>query len=456
MRWLLAVLTLLLVGCPDPPAALDFVPMDAGISPPETVQERAEAAGGTDATDTSQPADAATPPDIAVALETTEPDVGGPTHPLGIIDVTPGVPGSALRGVELQSDIHGLDLSGVQVLPDGDVIPVGIAFGPQIWVGRVSPQGEVRDSKTLGEGGAYPHDLTTLTDGRLLAVGHEDGHGFLIELSTEGTGLQVLSERRFLEAESSVLRHVSPTDDGGAIAVGRYVEHPEPGKQKRSWWLIKLGSDLEVEWQQLFEGTAASHVRPDNLGGYVSVGFRTFDSTSGDAAWLIRTDPDGVMVANREFLDTPLPDRAIAVSPLGADFLAIGSTTTLPDENRQAFAMRVSSEGTPQSSPVLLGGADRDALDTLIAVDDGWLAFGHRDHDPANPYGRGWIVHLDSELNPTEYAMLSGEGSRLMSVARAGSDGSLVIAGSIGTAGGGQRGLLVFTGPEARLLESSR
>jgi hypothetical protein len=111
--------------------------------------------------------------------------------------------------------------------------------------------------------------------------------------------------------------------------------------------MVKLKADLSVQWEQLFEGPFAYAVLPDKEGGYVGVGTRTCDSTSMDAAWLIHTDPDGVIVANREFMDAPEHDKAFALAPTSFGYVAAGSTRSLGCGEADALIALTSSHGVP-------------------------------------------------------------------------------------------------------------
>ena len=424
-----------MAGCLDVPAPLDLT------TSPAVDADDGTAGGDGGGTQTAAPMDTT---DVAEATETSADETAVVPDLCGVlpVDITPQTTGSAVK--LLAGGLDATGVAGLTVLPSGDVVATGRASGKRIWLGRIGSDGSVKGSLVIGDA-AVPGALVQLQDGRLLVGGREGESTLLVAVGVTSDGLEPLSEHRFHRQQASTVSGMSPTADGGAIFVGRLVQI-QPG-QKRPWWMVKLRADLSTEWDSTFEGTHAHDVLADGKGGFVSVGTRTFDDTTLDDAWLIRTDADGQMLANREFMADALHDKAHALSTWDYGFVVAGETESHGCGAQDGMLMRVSAEGTAQSAPVVVGGPGSDTLTAMVRTGDRWVAVGSRQQDGDK---QAWCVVMDDQLQVNQYAFLSGDPSRFDSVAAFGADGAVVMGGT-GYSGDEAAGFVVVSGPEGAL-----
>lgn len=425
------LLMLSILGCPDPPARVQ-VNRDEGPA----------------STDLGDSGDSEEPPleDSAVP---DEPDVP-PVDPCSVlpVDITPGQGKSALN--YLATGLAGSRLAGLSVLESGDIVTAGIISGPTMWLARISPDGTTKDTLVAGVKSAAA-GMVQLKDGRLLVGGREGDGTLVVAVDSSGDGLELVSEHRFERQEQARLHGLSATPDGGAIFVGRLVETAPPSSgQWRPWWIVKLDANLDIEWETSYPGTRANAVTLDGEGGYVSIGFRTANEASKEAAWLIHTDADGGLLANREFMDSPDNEKAAAITTWDYGFMAAGETESLGCGAQDGMIIRVSAQGTPQGSPRVMGSTGSDTLKAIVRTGGRWLAVGEREMQ-SEPAGQAWLVVMDDAFELTQYAFLSGAPGAFDAIAALGTDGTLVLSGSH-FAEDATSGFIVVTGPNGELL----
>ena len=146
---------------------------------------------------------------------------------------------------------------GIAGLDDGSVMIVGDteSFGKRnrdIYIAKLSQEGKTIFARTVGgKKRDEAHDLTRLSDGNLALVGvrvvrknYEEF--FVMKLDQNGKQLWA---KTFGEYDDDSLESVTPTSDGGMVAVGKTRSY---GSEQTDLTVMKLSKDGKVLWHKIY------------------------------------------------------------------------------------------------------------------------------------------------------------------------------------------------------------
>jgi hypothetical protein len=230
-----------------------------------------------------------------------------------------------------RSDEHDLSTAGNHALGD-------------FWVVETDDMGNILWSKCYGGTGIeHARSIILDEDGNYVVCGHSasaDGditgnHGvndsWVIRISPTGALLQ---ERSFGGSGEEYIYDIIETSDGGyAFASGTRSNdgdvsglHTSPGRQELDFWVVKLDTDFNIEWQRCFGGTEADQAQdiietpegdfivtgwtnsPDgDVTGYHPAvdggggGYYDYDAAKISDLWLIRVSNSGDLMWQKTY-----------------------------------------------------------------------------------------------------------------------------------------------------------
>ena len=193
-------------------------------------------------------------------------------------------------------------------------------------------------SIALADGGYIIAGATDSADGDVTVDNHGMNDLWIVKLDNSGT---IVWQKTYggSNIEFTYGDNIKATPDGGFIVVtntesndGDVTGHH--GNQ--DFWVVKLDSNGEMEWQKALGGSAADFAvsittTPD--GGYITAGHT--HSSDGDVtlnhgftdAWVVKLDADGDIVWQRTYGGTGA-DAAYAVSPApGGGYYVVGNNS---------------------------------------------------------------------------------------------------------------------------------
>jgi hypothetical protein len=192
--------------------------------------------------------------------------------------------------------------NSIQQTSDGGYIVLGrtnsfgFAYGPALWILKLSSAGDVEWQKIYGESNSdhWPHSIQQTMDEGYIVAGETRTWGtssdiWVLKLSSEG---DVEWQKAYGGNDDDEAHSIQQTYEGGYIVAG----------ETRSWgaggdiWVLKLSSDGDVEWQKTYGGDAddsAYYVQQTMGGAYIVVGnTNSFGSGSIDF-WVLKLSPVG-------------------------------------------------------------------------------------------------------------------------------------------------------------------
>ncbi|MCP4364800.1 MAG: hypothetical protein GY800_05815, partial [Planctomycetes bacterium] len=122
------------------------------------------------------------------------------------------------------------------------------------------------------------------------AIGAGSSDVWVMKLGPDGT---IEWQKAYWEMYFDSSSSIQQTTDGGYIVAGHLQSLDDIGGD---FWLLKLKSDGDVEWQKTYggnESSSASSVQQTADGGYIVAGV-TWPSGGGDEdIWVLKLRPDG-------------------------------------------------------------------------------------------------------------------------------------------------------------------
>ncbi len=220
----------------------------------------------------------------------------------------------------------------------------------------------------------------------------------------------------------------------------------------------------QVVWTQTFGGSLADKafdvkVLPD--GGFIICGStNSYDGNvssnyGGTDAWLIRTDPQGNLLWQKNYGGSG-EDMFHAILPLAdGSFLACGATTSSDGDiavnlgGKDVWIVRVTNNGQVLWSKTFGGSHDEQANDVASSGDTLFIAVGHTfssdgQIEEYKDLGDAWLVYVDIEGNFLKQKTKGGSAfDEFQSIKRTSNDGFILAGTSFsnnGTVSGNQGG----------------
>ncbi len=229
--------------------------------------------------------------------------------------VVGGSAGDNLRAMQRTAD-GGFILAGSSISNDGDVS--GNHGNYDYWIVKMNNAGTIEWQKSLG-GSAEDRaeEIVQTADGGYIVAGStfsNDGdvsgnHGgqdyWIVKLS--GTG-NIVWQKTFGGTQTDLLNSIALTKDNGCIVAGWTNSNDGnilENHGDQDYWILKLGSNGDIEWQKSLGGTQVDQARwiaqtRDN--GYIAAGMSS--SNDGQVSsnqgyldyWIVKLAGDGTAI----------------------------------------------------------------------------------------------------------------------------------------------------------------
>ncbi len=200
--------------------------------------------------------------------------------------------------------------NSVQQTTDGGYIIAGStkssgAGEEDAWLIKTDSAGSLVWQKTYG-GTAYDAASSVLqtSDGGYILAGGTNSDAYYREfyvVKTNSSG-NIIWKKNYggpgIESEAFSIRQ---TKDGGYIVAGRTGFYEVAGADA---WLVKINSTGKLVWDERYGGLdndAAISVQQTDDNGFIFAGWNFHSYEDGYEAWLVKTDPKGVMKWERFF-----------------------------------------------------------------------------------------------------------------------------------------------------------
>ncbi len=354
----------------------------------------------------------------------------------------------------------GYILAGYTVSDDGDV--VGSHGNSDFWVLKLDSMGIVSWKKTYG---GSNHDIAfsiqEASDGGYIVAGytksnngdvsgnHGDYDAWVLKLDSDGDiqWQKALGGSGWEEAWS-----VQQTTDGGFIIAGRSgsTDGDVTGFHGYlDYWVVKLNSLGELEWQKSLGGTGLDigyTISQTDDGGYIVDG--RAESTDGDLTgqhgsadfWVVKLNFEGKIEWEKSLGGTGL-DRANDIHQTrDGGYIAIGQSTSINGDvtgghgGNDYWVVKLTSDGNIEWQKSMGGSMDDFGRFVCQTDDGGYVTIGitrSTDGDILNHIGVDdiWIVKLTEFGEIKWQKMLGGSLNERSNCIQQTTDGGYILAG---------------------------
>jgi len=196
---------------------------------------------------------------------------------------------------------------GIQITRDGGFIIMGVtdsgaSTGYDMWILKLTSQGGVEWQKKYGGvGDEYGYSIQQTSDGGYIAAGSSENSSngydiWILKLSSKGNiEWQRLYECGARTAYLNPYCKVLQTKDGGYIVADSTDTF---GAGEHDFWVLKLNSRGDVEWQRTYGGSDTDVVGIEPIiqtsdGGCVVVGYTHSFGAENSDCWILKLNSNG-------------------------------------------------------------------------------------------------------------------------------------------------------------------
>lgn len=320
------------------------------------------------------------------------------------------------------------------------------------WILKLDDEGAIEWENTYGGWASdYAYSVCETTDGGYIVGGASNSvaggvvtgnHGkydfWVVKLSEEG---DLEWQKSLGGSKDDFLYSIEQTDDGGYIMAGKSQSNNGDvtgnhggGNFVHDYWVVKLSSDAEIEWQKSLGGTdheVAYSVRQGNDGNYIVAGLAR--STDGDVSvniggwdyWIVKLSSVGEIIWEKSY--GGLHDDLAHSINITADggYIAVGSSRSDwvdVSENyggQDYWVIKLTESGDLDWEKSLGGTSDEIAFSVEQTNDEGFIIAGQSasvnglvtGNHGSNDY---WVVKLgpcavNTELEVSATSIVSKE-----------------------------------------------
>ena len=312
------------------------------------------------------------------------------------------------------------------------------------WLIKMDLEGEMQWNQNYG--GLFSdraYSLVTTNDGGYAFSGSTDSYGagnadvWLVKVDSLGNMEWNQTYGGPLDDHSWSL---VVTDDGGYVLLCDTTSFGSGGSDV---WVIKVDSSGEVEWNRTYGGNdfeSVSTIIRTNDGGYAFAASTTSFGAGSSDFWLVKLDSYGNVEWNQTFGGSGVEFANSLVETIDGGYALAGSTSALVDGNADVWLVKVDSFGNMEWNKTY-GGPIADYCDSMVTSGDGDYTLACvsqvSTRDLLPPFGDGvfWLFTVDSlgdlELNQTYGVSAHHTHTSLVAV-----EGGYIFGGSTRDNGG--------------------
>lgn len=320
----------------------------------------------------------------------------------------------------------GCILVGMTYGNDGDV--VGSYVAPDAWVVKLTTTGALEWQKVLGgsgydmgtsirqtpDGGYVFAGLTNSLDGDV-GVNYGGRDAWLVRLDASGN---LLWERSYGGSLSDEGMSVELTNDGGYVLGCHSLSSDGDvafNNGDDDWWVVKLDSVGDIEWQRVLGSSAADWLRgvmQTSAGDFVVHGVTqgndgdVLGNHGGMDAWVVRLEASGAVLWQRPLGGSAydwvfsVDETTVGDLVLGCESESDDGDVSQPIAGNDAWVVKLDANGTLLWDRSY-GGSLYDGVRWLAVMPDGGCVFVGSTYslngDVVGNHGGGdaWVVRLD-------------------------------------------------------------
>jgi hypothetical protein len=333
----------------------------------------------------------------------------------------------------------------IQETADGGYIVAGetSSFGAgsyDAWVLKLDPNGAVQWQKSYGgtDGdGAFSIQETSgggyIVAGPTWSSGAGDADFWVLKLDSSGA---VRWQKSYGGAGGDLPYSVQETSDGGYIMAG---ETSSFGAGDVDFWVLKLGSNGDVQWQKSYGGAkddGAFSIQETSGGGYVAAGVTASFGAGDYDCWVLKLGSNGDVQWQRRYGGTNDDFAWFAQETADGGYIVAGDTWSFGAGSRDFWVLKLDPNGDVQWQRSY-GGIDYDAIYSIQeTADSGYIVAGE-----TSSFGVGgdcWVLKLSSSGDVQWQKSYGGADDDVAWYSQETSDGGYIVAGETSSFGAGE------------------
>lgn len=229
---------------------------------------------------------------------------------------------------------------------------------------------------------------------------------------------------------------VTPTDDGGFLAVGMTATY---GAGSADFWLVRTDAWGDTLWTRVYgwaREEIAWDVCPTFDGGYIVTGHTSSTTTETSSIWLMKIDSTGDTLWTRIY-GGPSWEKSFCVRQTAdSGYVVIGRTDSFGAGNYDVWVLRTDSFGDTLWARTYGGSAREDGYGVQQTSDGGFIFTGD-----TYSFGSGgsdvWLVKTDANGDTSWTRTFGGTSSDGGNSVQQTSDGGYIVAGNTFSYGAG-------------------
>ena len=311
----------------------------------------------------------------------------------------------------------------IQQTTDGGYIVAGSDWFPDtltldIVIFKLYFDGTEEWSKTYGGSGENrPYSILQTDEGGYIVAGYTTSYGagdldvLICKLASDGS---IEWQKTYGGREREESHSIQRTNDGGYIVAGYCMSF---GSGLRDFWVLKLSSEGDVEWNKIYGGTEmeeAHSIQQTFDGGYIVAGeTQSFGAGNGDI-WILKLTSDGYIEWQKTYGGSQDEEASSIMQTNDGGYIVAGSTKTFGVGERDFLILKLYPNGDMNSSCGLMEESNAVVFDTNISpadshIDTGYPGFSSGDLNIPIP-----------ESNAVVYSLCSGQHTLSLSASSGG------------------------------------
>jgi predicted secreted protein len=239
------------------------------------------------------------------------------------------------------------------------------------------------------------------------------------------------------ENEDRVYSLIQTTDGGYALA-GRTYSF---GAGATDCWFVKVDSLGSMEWNQTYGGAnqdEALSVVQTSDGGYLIAGETWVNDGSDQDLWLIKIDAEGNMQWNRPYGGPSQETPFSLIETFDSGFVVAGRTRSFGAGSSDCWLVKVDSLGNMMWNQTY-GGEEADHIESIVQTADGGFVLGATSESFTSGWTECWLIKTDNLGNMMWNKTYGGNETDWIHSLIITSDGGFAFVGETDSFGAGSR-----------------
>ena len=253
----------------------------------------------------------------------------------------------------------------------GDTASFGYGAG-DIWVLKLFSTGEIEWQHTYGGAFSdYAPSIQQTSDGGYIVAGSSESFGaidsdfWVLKLDSNGA---IEWQDTYGGSDNDYARSIQQTSDGGYIVAGDTASF---GAVNNNFWILKVDSSGDIEWQRAYGGNSGDYaysIQQTSDGGYIVAGYTLSFGVESSDFWILKLGSSGDIEWQHTY-GGDFVDHAYSIQQTSdGGYIVAGETGSFGINYDDLFIIKLYSDGDIDSSCGLIGISDALAINTDVTL----------------------------------------------------------------------------------------